>query len=113
MVHSSVSIDQYSGQVLQVRNFLTDSRGYLVIRFNRSIHTGDVWGTPGHVIVSLSSLALAVMAMTGVVIWWKKLARWSLRKPGSASARFYPAISPAAIRPATAVTSCSMARSLS
>jgi len=75
MVHSSVSIDQYSGQVLQVRNFLTDSRGYRVIRFNRSIHTGDVWGTPGRVIVALSSLALAVLAVTGVVIWWKKLAR--------------------------------------
>jgi uncharacterized iron-regulated membrane protein len=73
-VHSTVSIDQFSGKVLQSRNFLTDSAGYRVIRFNRSIHTGDVWGLPSHILVSLSSLALVVMAVTGLVIWWKKLA---------------------------------------
>jgi len=73
-VHSTVSIDQFSGQVLKVRNFKTDSMGYRVIRFNRSIHTGDVLGTPTHIIVSLSSLLLVAMVLTGVVIWWKKLA---------------------------------------
>ena len=73
-VHSTVTIDQFSGQVLKVRNFKTDSMGYRVIRFNRSIHTGDVLGTPTHIIVSLSSLLLVAMVLTGVVIWWKKLA---------------------------------------
>src|SRR3989442_12048216 len=60
-------------------NFLTDSPGYRVIRFNRSIHTGDVWGTPGHILVSLSSLLLVVMVITGLVIWFKKLDRKSTR----------------------------------
>lgn len=73
-VHSNVTIDQYSGQVLKVVNFRTDSLGYRVIRFNRSIHTGDIWGTPTHIVVSLSSLLLVAMVLTGVVIWWKKLA---------------------------------------
>lgn len=73
-VHSMVSIDQYSGKVLQAQNFSKDSLGYRVIRFNRSIHTGDVLGLPTHIIVSLSSLLLVVMVITGVVIWWKKLA---------------------------------------
>jgi len=73
-VHSSVTIDQYSGKVLNMRNYLTDSAGYRVIRFNRSIHTGDVLGWPTHIIVSLSSLLLVVMVATGLVIWWKKLA---------------------------------------
>jgi uncharacterized iron-regulated membrane protein len=73
-VHSTVTIDQFSGQVLRVINFKTDSMGYRVIRFNRSIHTGDVLGTPTHIIVSLSSLLLVAMVLTGVVIWWKKLA---------------------------------------
>ena len=40
----------------------------------RSIHTGDVLGTPTHIVVSLSSLLLVAMVLTGVVIWWKKLA---------------------------------------
>jgi len=73
-VHSVVSVDQYSGKVLQLKDFKTDSFGYRVIRFNRSIHTGDVLGLPTHIIVSLSSLLLVVMVITGVVIWWKKQA---------------------------------------
>jgi uncharacterized iron-regulated membrane protein len=73
-VHTSVAVDQYSGTVRQVRNFRTDSAGYYWVRFNRSLHTGDVWGTPTHVLVALSSLLLVVMVLTGVVIWWKKLA---------------------------------------
>ena len=73
-VHSVVSIDQYSGKVVQLYDFMTDSLGYRWIRFNRSIHTGDIWGLPGHILVSLSSLLLVVMVVTGIVIWWKKLA---------------------------------------
>lgn len=73
-VHSSVTIDQYSGRVLHVRKFLEDSAGYRLIRFNRSLHTGDIYGLPTHILMSLSSLMLVVMVVTGVVIWWKKLA---------------------------------------
>jgi uncharacterized iron-regulated membrane protein len=72
--NGSVSIDQYSGQVLQVRNLLADSPGYRLIRFNRSIHTGDIRGLPSHIVMSLSSLLLVVMVVTGIVIWLKKLA---------------------------------------
>jgi uncharacterized iron-regulated membrane protein len=73
-VHSSVALDRYSGKVLEVRNFMTDSLGYRAIRFNRSVHTGDIWGMPSRIVASLSSLLLVVMAVTGLVIWWKKLA---------------------------------------
>ena len=72
--HSTVTIDQYSGKPLAVHNFLTDSQGYRWIRFNRSIHTGDIGGLAGHIVMSLSSLLLVVMAITGIVIWLKKLA---------------------------------------
>ena len=73
-VHSGVTIDQYSGQVLKVRDIRKDSPGYRLIRINRSIHTGDLLGTPTHILMSLSSLLLVAMVVTGVVIWWKKLA---------------------------------------
>lgn len=72
-VHSAVTIDQFSGKVLNLRDFRTDSAGYRWVRYNRSIHTGDVFGLPTHILVSLSSLALVAMVITGVVIWWKKL----------------------------------------
>ena len=73
-VHSSVAVDQFSGKVLRVQNFMTESFGYRVIRYNRSLHTGDVFGFWGHVIMSLTSIVLVIMVVTGVVIWWKKLA---------------------------------------
>jgi uncharacterized iron-regulated membrane protein len=73
-VHGAVVVDQFSGQVLHVRNFMTDSLGYRYIRFNRAIHTGDVLGTPTHILMSLSSLLLVGMVITGLVIWLKKLA---------------------------------------
>lgn len=72
--HSSASIDQFSAKILEVHNFLTDSQGYRWIRFNRSIHTGDVGGLVGHIVMALSSLMLVAMAITGIVIWIKKLA---------------------------------------
>jgi uncharacterized iron-regulated membrane protein len=72
--HSSVTIDQFSGKTLDIHNFLTDSEGYRWIRFNRSIHTGDIGGLGGHIVMSLSSLLLVAMAITGFVIWLKKLA---------------------------------------
>jgi uncharacterized iron-regulated membrane protein len=72
--HSTVAIDQYSAKPLQVRDFRTDSRGFYWIRFNRAVHTGDLFGTAGHIVTSLSSLLLVLMVITGLIIWWKKLA---------------------------------------
>ncbi|HKQ88326.1 MAG TPA: PepSY-associated TM helix domain-containing protein [Candidatus Acidoferrales bacterium] len=72
-VHGLARVDQYSGKVLTFTD-LYASPGYRAIRFNRSLHTGDIFGLPSQIIVSLSSLALVVMVITGFIIWWKKLA---------------------------------------
>jgi uncharacterized iron-regulated membrane protein len=72
-VQSFVVVDQYSGKVLTMQR-IRSSLGYSVIRFNRSLHTGDIFGLTGHIIMSLTSVVLVVMVITGVVIWWKKLA---------------------------------------
>jgi uncharacterized iron-regulated membrane protein len=73
-VHSSVTIDQYSGKVLNVRDYRADSFGYRLIRLNRSIHNGDIFGLASHIVVSISSLLLVAMVITGFVMWRKKLA---------------------------------------
>ena len=73
-VHSSVVVDQYSGKPLQVLNFKKDSLGYRMVRLNRALHTGDFFGLPTHILFSISSLVLVLMVVTGIVIWWKKLA---------------------------------------
>ncbi|HEY2107358.1 MAG TPA: PepSY-associated TM helix domain-containing protein [Candidatus Binataceae bacterium] len=70
--HSTVLVDQYTGQVRFSRNFLTDSPGFRLIRFNRAIHTGDALGTAGHVIMSLASLAMVVLTVSGWIVWLKR-----------------------------------------
>ena len=72
-VRGVVSIDQYTGKVVAFTD-LYATAGYRAIRFNRALHTGDIFGMPSRIIVSLSSLALVVMVITGLIIWWKKLA---------------------------------------
>ena len=72
-VHSSVMIDQFSGRVLDVRSYLTDSLGYRLLRLNRSIHNGDIFGLPSRILVSLSGLMLFALVVTGVVTWRKKI----------------------------------------
>lgn len=72
-VRGIARIDQYTGKVLAFTD-LYASPGYRAIRFNRALHTGDIFGMPSRIIVSLSSLALVVMVVTGLIIWWKKLA---------------------------------------
>ena len=73
-VHSEVYVDQFSAKALKVVDFNKISPGYRAVRINRSLHTGDYWGLPSHIILSISSALLSVMAITGIIIWWKKLA---------------------------------------
>ena len=64
-----VYIDPYSASVIRVQDLFAESRGYYLVRLNRAIHTGDLWGTPGHVAMSLSSVALGFMVISGLIIW--------------------------------------------
>ena len=73
-VHSIVTIDQFNGKVLNFRDYRNDPLGFRLLRFSRSIHTGEVFGFPFRILLSLSSLALAALVITGMIIWWKKLA---------------------------------------
>jgi uncharacterized iron-regulated membrane protein len=70
----TVYVDPYSAVPIHVQDLFAQSPGYRMVRLNRAIHTGDFWGLPGHILMSLSSLALGAMVITGLVIWGKKLA---------------------------------------
>jgi len=62
-------VDPYSASVIRIQDPFTESPGYYLVRLNRAIHTGDLWGGPGHVVMSLSSSALGVMVISGLFIW--------------------------------------------
>lgn len=70
-----VYVDPYSAGVLRVQDLFAESPGYYLVRLNRAIHTGDLWGSPGHVAMALSSVALGVMVISGVLIWRGRAAK--------------------------------------
>jgi uncharacterized iron-regulated membrane protein len=70
---SWVVVDQYSGKALFIENSRTAVPGTKTIIENRAIHTGDIWGYPTKIIMSLSSLLLVLQAVTGYYMWWKKV----------------------------------------
>lgn len=69
---SWVSIDQYSGEILALQNSRTAPGPTRAQILNRAIHTGDVFGVPSKIIMSLCSLLVVVQGISGVSIWWMR-----------------------------------------
>jgi uncharacterized iron-regulated membrane protein len=75
---SRVYIDQYSGGVLLAESSRTAPAGTRLITLNRALHTGDVFGMPSKIIMSITSLALVAQLFSGIVMWLRKGSRPSV-----------------------------------
>ncbi|HWF67686.1 MAG TPA: PepSY-associated TM helix domain-containing protein [Acidobacteriaceae bacterium] len=80
---SWVIIDQYSGKQLFVESSRTAVFGTKAIIENRAIHTGQIYGYPTKILMSLASLITVLMTITGYYMWWKKLKTVKTREPQS------------------------------
>lgn len=67
-----VYVDPYSGAVLQAESSRTTAAGTRIINMNRAIHTGDVFGVPSKILMSLTSLAAVAQVISGLMMWWKR-----------------------------------------
>lgn len=70
---SRVMVDQYTGQVLFSEGSRTAPAGTRLAIASRAIHTGDVFGIPSKIVMSLASLLLVLQASSGLVMWWKRI----------------------------------------
>jgi uncharacterized iron-regulated membrane protein len=68
---SVVNLNQYTGEVLQVISTRQQETGSKIVTLMRSLHTGDVLGAPTQALFGLTSLSLAVQAISGILMWWK------------------------------------------
>lgn len=66
-----VFVDPYTGAVLLAESSRTTAAGTRIINMNRAIHTGDVFGIPTKVLMSLASLAAVAQVISGVAMWWR------------------------------------------
>lgn len=69
----TVFVDQFSGAVIEVRPNRAPSAGDEASEAVERLHTGEMLGIPGRALMTLGSLMLAVMTITGAVLGWKRL----------------------------------------
>ena len=70
---SRVLIDQYTGRVWFAEGSRGAPAGARVAIANRAIHTGDIFGKLSKIVFSIVSLMLVLQALSGIVMWWKRI----------------------------------------
>jgi uncharacterized iron-regulated membrane protein len=67
-----IAIDPHGGAVLMLVDSRRAPAGYRLVNLNRALHTGDIFGAPSKMVMSLASLMMAFQLVTGVVMWAKR-----------------------------------------
>lgn len=73
--NTRISIDAYSGAVLRVQDPLTGPAGDKFLGWMYPLHTGEAFGLPGRVLISLSGLALLGFVASGLLMWLQRRPR--------------------------------------
>jgi uncharacterized iron-regulated membrane protein len=71
---TNVWLDQYSGEILSIRDALEDSAGDTFLRWLHPLHSGEAFGLTGQILVCLSGLIPLVLFVTGFIRWRQKKA---------------------------------------
>lgn len=69
---TTVYVDQFSGEVLQVWDGREQPVGNKVLDWLFPLHNGDALGLPGRIVVFLAGLMPSLLFGTGVYLWWRK-----------------------------------------
>jgi uncharacterized iron-regulated membrane protein len=69
----TVFVDQFSAAVIEVRPNRAPTSADEVSETVERLHTGELLGVPGRALMTLGSLMLTIMTITGVVLGWKRL----------------------------------------
>jgi uncharacterized iron-regulated membrane protein len=72
---SLIVLNPYTGKVLFAEGSRGAPAGTRLVTANRAIHTGDLFGIPGKILVSLASLAALAQVLTGLTMWLKRRQR--------------------------------------
>ncbi len=79
-----VWIDQYNGQVLSVRDPKNQSSGDVFLNWMHPLHSGEIAGLPGRIIVVICGFVPVILFYTGFVRWLQKRKAKQLKKLHSA-----------------------------
>lgn len=75
----SVSLNAYSGDVVALAPFSSQSAGRQARSWVRFLHTGEALGLIGQTIAGLASFAGVLMVWTGLALAWRRFVAWQRR----------------------------------
>lgn len=64
--------DQYTGKVLDRKDYEDLNSGEKLIQMNYDIHVGSIGGLPGKILAFLASLVCASLPVTGFIVWFER-----------------------------------------
>lgn len=76
---SSVWLDPRDGQVLAVQRWNTLDPGARAVTWVYPLHSGELGGPLLETLVAFNGLALGMLGVTGIWLWWKRRRRAALR----------------------------------
>ncbi|HAT31183.1 MAG TPA: peptidase [Janthinobacterium sp.] len=90
--HRQLYYDGRDGALLGERQPWKGTLADIFVQAQFPVHSGRILGIPGRVLISLMGLIVAMLSVTGVLIWWRKRAAragvaQSRQTPGLARAR--------------------------
>lgn len=88
---TGVDFDAYSGELVNVSLPTGAQSGVTVTTWLMQLHMANVFGRPYQIFVCLLGLGIALLSITGIVIWWKKHRARHGRRREHSSERIYEA----------------------
>ncbi len=86
-VERVVTIDPFSGKALFVSSAADLSLSQRLFAANEAVHTGSVFGVMGRVLMALASIMVLPQAVSGFMMWWKRVTTKNRHKPHPSSER--------------------------
>jgi len=64
--------DALTGRLLVFRLPTWQASGDTISSWITTLHIAFLWGVPFRIVITLAGLAVALLSVTGILIWWKK-----------------------------------------
>jgi uncharacterized iron-regulated membrane protein len=83
---TQILVDGDTGGIRRMRSYESGKGGDKFMDWQFPLHTGQILGLPGRIVICLSGFVILALSVTGVIVWWKKL--WA-RRVSKASRKRY------------------------
>ncbi|MBL4827764.1 MAG: PepSY domain-containing protein [Spongiibacteraceae bacterium] len=70
--HKELYVDAMDGRELGVTEPWKGTAADIFVQAQFPLHSGRILGVPGRILISVMGLVVAMLSVTGVIIWWRK-----------------------------------------